>query len=217
MGYFGLINMKPKKIFIDTNVLTHWIIITKMQELGKLRDIERYKKLKQSYRFVENALNYKYKNVRLYISDLTLAELVKAVTDFIVYERMRLEGIAAIYWKKYAKDYLFKKDEFDEFLEDIITISNKLRESFNIIDSRFDVEYYPFFIARVGLDAHDALLLSTAIKEKMNYFVTMDRDFLDIVSNDNTYKFVRESFEKIDFRIVKPAKIMEILRGARDA
>ncbi|MFA4640642.1 hypothetical protein [Pyrococcus kukulkanii] len=200
------------KVFIDTNTIVHWIIIKKMIEERGENVANRYRKLRQSYELMGQVLTGRFKNVEFYISYLTLAEMTKALVDFIVYEKMRLDGVAAVYWSRYFKDYLLTDEEFESFIEGIIEASNVLEDKLNIItDVVFDLEYYPFFVARTGLSAHDAILLTTAIKHGMNYFVTMDRDFHELTENRRIRDNIRKFFESINFQIVKPQRMIEIL------
>ncbi|GEM_PF-6304929 len=199
-------------VFIDTNTIVHWLIIKKMMEEHGSGILEKYKRLKQSYEFVEVVLSGKFENAEFYISRLTLAEMTKAILDFIVYEKMRLDGVAAIYGMKYFKDYLLTDEEFKSFLEGIIEAFNVLEGKLNILeDDLSDLVYYPFFVARAGLRTQDAILLTTAIRHDMNYFVTMDRDFHDLLEDKRIRERTRKFFEKRNFHIVKPRKMMQIL------
>jgi len=201
-------------VFIDTNIIVHWVVIKKMIEERGEEVVDRYRKLRQSYEFVEAVLTNEFKRGEFYISRLTLTEMTKALVDFIVYEKMRLEGVAAIYWGRYFKEYLLTDEEFDSFLEGVIEASNILEEHLNLIDDElFDLEYYPYFVARAGLSAHDAILLTTAIKYDMNYFVTMDRDFHDLLRNKRLRKRMKKFFEEKNFHIVKPGEMMQVLEG----
>lgn len=205
------------KVFVDTNTIVHWIVIRKMKEEHGEETVEKYRKLQQSYTFIEKVLREEFNRGEFYISRLTLAEMTKALVDFIVYEKMRLDGVAAIYWGRYFKDYLLTDEEFKSFLEGVIEASNILEEKLNILeDEIFDLEYYPYFVARAGLSAHDAILLTTAIKHEMNYFVTMDRDFHDLLKDKRIKKRTKKFFEKRNFHIVKPGKMMQILEGGED-
>lgn len=202
------------KVFIDTNTIVHWLVIKKMMEEHGKEILERYKRLKQSYEFVEAVLSRKFKNAEFYISRLTLAEMTKAILDFIVYEKMRLDGVAAIYGMKYFKDYLLTDEEFDSFLEGIIEAFNVLESELNVLeDDLSDLEYYPFFVARAGLRTQDAILLTTAIRHEMDYFVTMDRDFHDLLEDKRIRDRTRKFFEEKNFRIVRPGRMMQILEG----
>jgi len=202
------------KVFIDTNTIVHWLVIKKMMEEHGTEVLEKYRRLRQSYEFVEAVLSRKFKNAEFYISRLTLAEMTKAILDFIVYEKMRLDGVAAIYGMKYFKDYLLTDEEFDSFLEGIIEAFNVLESELNVLeDDLSDLEYYPFFVARAGLRTQDAILLTTAIRHKMDYFVTMDRDFHDLLEDKRIRDRTRKFFEERNFRIVRPGRMIQILEG----
>ncbi|MCD6372883.1 MAG: PIN domain-containing protein [Thermococcus sp.] len=205
------------KVFIDTNTIVHWLVIKKMVEEHGNKILEKYKRLKQSYEFIEAVLSGTFENAEFYISRLTLAEMTKALVDFIVYEKMRLDGVAAIYGMKYFKDYLLADEEFDSFLEGIIEASNVLQSGLNVLeDDLSDLEYYPFFVARAGLRTQDAILLTTAIRHEMNYFVTMDRDFHDLLKDKRIKERTKKFFEDRNFRIVKPGRMMQILEEAAE-
>ena len=45
---------------------------------------------------------------------------------------------------------------------------------------------YPLFVARIRLMTQDAILLTTAIKHDMDYFVSMDKDFHDLLGVKRT-------------------------------
>jgi len=202
------------KVFIDTNTIVHWLVIKKMMEEHGTEILEKYRRLRQSYEFVEAVLSGKFKNAEFYISRLTLAEMTKAILDFIVYEKMRLDGVAAIYGMKYFKDYLLTDEEFDSFLEGIIEAFNVIESGLNVLeDDLSDLEYYPFFVARAGLRTQDAILLTTAIRHEMDYFVTMDRDFHDLLEDKRIRDRTRKFFEERNFRIVRPGRMMQILEG----
>ncbi|ALM74007.1 PIN domain-containing protein [Thermococcus barophilus] len=200
------------KVFLDTNTIVHWAILKKGIERHGEGIIKKYRKLEQSYRLVEGAINEEFK-AEFYTSNLVLAEMTRAFADFLISEKMRSEGIAAIYWAKYFKDFLLTDEEFDEFIDAVIKLSNLIRERLNVIeDEVFEVEYYPFFVARAGLMTQDAIILTTAIKSGMNYFVTMDRDFHELIK-DKRLRRVKEFFKKRGFEIVKPKRMMQILEG----
>ncbi|KUH34120.1 hypothetical protein APY94_03395 [Thermococcus celericrescens] len=201
------------KVFVDTNTIVHWAILKKGIERHGEGLINKYRKLEQSYRLVEGAINGTFK-AEFYTSNLALAEMTRAFADFLISEKMRSEGIAALYWGKYFKDFLLTGEEFDEFLDAIIKLSNLIRERLNVIeDSVFDVEYYPFFVARAGLMTQDAILITTAIKHGMDYFVTMDRDFHDLLEDKRIRKRTRKFFEERNFKIVRPGRMIQILEG----
>lgn len=200
------------KVFIDTNTMVQWAILRKAIETHGAEVINRYRKLEQSYRLVEGAINGRFR-VGFYASNLALAEMIKAFSDFLISEKMRYEGVAAIYWGRYFKDFLLTDDEFDEFLEAVIELSNLIRDKLNVInDEILDLEIYPFFVARGGLKTQDAILLTTAIKNSMNYFVTMDRDFHDLLK-DGMMRTVKEHFKRINFEIVRPGRMIQLLGG----
>jgi len=199
------------RVFVDTNTIVHWAILRKGIERHGKELVKKYRKLEQSYRLIEGAINGEF-NAEFYTSNLALAEMTRAFADFLISEKMRSEGIAALYWGKYFKDFLLTDEEFDEFLDAIIKLSNLLGERLNVIDDVvFDVEYYPFFVARAGLMTQDAILITTAIKHGMNYFVTMDRDFHDLLKDRRIRDRTRKFFEERNFRIVRPGRIMQIL------
>jgi len=203
-------------VFIDTNTIVHWVVIKKMKEERGEKTVEKYRKLQQSYTFIEKVLREEFNGAEFYISRLTLTEMTKALVDFIVYEKMRIDGVAAIYWGRYFKDYLLTNEEFGSFVDGVIEATNILEKGLNVIeDEVFDLEYYPFFVARAGLSAHDAVLLMTAIKHGMNYFVTMDRDFHELLK-DRRLKTIKRFFKERNFEIVKPKRMIQILEGISD-
>ena len=202
-------------VFIDTSTIVHWVVIKKMKEERGEKTVEKYRKLQQSYTFIEKVLREEFNGAEFYMSCLTLAEMTKALVDFIVYEKMRIDGVAAIYWGRYFKDYLLTNEEFGSFVEGVIEATNILEKGLNVIeDEVFDLEYYPYFVARGGLSAHDAVLLMTAIKHGMNYFVTMDRDFHELLK-DRRLKTIKRFFKGRNFEIVKPKRMIQILEGSK--
>ena len=203
------------KVFLDTNTIVHWAILRKGIEEHGPEIVKKYRRLEQSYRLVEKALKGEV-GAEFYTSNLGLAEMTKALADFLISEKMRSEGITSLYWGRYFKDFLLTDDEFDDFLDGVIALSNLLMERLNILeDVLFDVEYYPFFVARAGLNTQDAILITTAIRHGMNYFVTMDRDFHDLLRDKRIKDRVQSFFKQRNFSIVKPERMIQILEGGQ--
>lgn len=207
-------------VFVDTNVLAYWVLINGMLKWKKERKrkeiLEKYKKLKQAYDFIEYVIREKSMDFSISTSKLALAELIMVLNDFIISKKMHLDGIATIYWPKYKKDFLLNDEEFDEFQDDLIKKINFLRSSkFKIVDDEIlELQNYPYFVAQLGLLTQDAILLNTALLNvNANYLVTMDRDFLELNKKEDVKKF----FDKKGMRIIMPQEMLSIMKKDRNA
>ncbi len=200
-----------QNVFIDSNVLVHWYLIKQRikykKEKHKKVILEKYRNLKQSYDFIECITNNRIKGFNFFISDLVLSEMVTIINDFYISKKMDFHGIATIYWPKYRKDFLLDKNESREFEDDAINAIDFLSDKLdNLVDVLLDRQYYPHFISKYGLRTHDSILLTTAIKSnkgKINFLVSMDRDFLELENSlENDLKI----------KIVKPQRMSEIIK-----
>ncbi|RLI83988.1 hypothetical protein DRP07_02480 [Archaeoglobales archaeon] len=195
-------------VFIDANVIAYWLFIgriTKGKRDTKRKEIlERYKKLKQAYDFIDFITKRKTEGYTFITSKLALSEVITVLSDFIISEKMSLNGIVTIYWPRYKKDFLLNDEEFRDFQDDITQRINFISSKLDgvVDDKLLELENYPYFVGVLGLLTQDAILLNTAIKKESNYFVTMDRDLLELDKKEEIRKILR---------IIKPQTMLVIL------
>jgi len=177
---------------IDTNVIAHWLIAEKILDhlvhYFRLTDEFRsvyYNRYKDSIKFVSQVISLSRPSDSFSITELTINELLSAIRDEVRCLLLFVKGVPISKWpsKRIMQEAgLSEKLKADLYqllmrgIDDLVgngnisIISSALPSE---ADSYLDV-YSSFILLYPELQTQDAMLLTSAVFEKADYFVTMD-------------------------------------------
>ncbi|RLI87444.1 MAG: hypothetical protein DRO98_04190 [Archaeoglobales archaeon] len=166
------------KIFLDANIIADWILIkNKAQEVTDETEdnvlTERYRYMGYSYKLIEKIRSL---GLKAYTSQLSIAEVFSVIYDDVINLKLFMKAIptAAWNWLSIREKELLDDEEAYEIYEGILERFDELFLNVEIVDEVLDLELLSHLILKLGLRTHDALLLTTAILNGMDYFVTRD-------------------------------------------
>lgn len=180
------------KVFLDTNVFVDWILFkNKMNRLENGVFEERYKNIASSFKLIENIINEKYKNVEAITSELAVAEIFSVLYEDAVNLKLYEQAIPTKYWtwKTVRKQNLLTEDEANELYYSIMKRIDELfgEEKVIMVEDSYNQEILAYLTLRLGISSHDAILLTTAIEEDCDYFITRDtrlKELYDVEWNE---------------------------------
>jgi len=184
------------KIFIDTNVFVHWIILSKIRS-ERLNDPalwNKFRKIRPSFEFLEKIREQNlFNNFAFFTSPLVISEIFYALLDEYRCRRMNDDGVPLSKWltvkEKFnlsPKEAIEVTQEIENFLDEF-GIFNHLGKNRKIRSlTTDDVDY--FLISKLILEknfrTHDAVLISTAANSGCEYFITTDKILIDSKIDD---------------------------------
>jgi len=168
------------------------------------------KRYENSINFIDEAMKQKKKFHRFYIVDLTLNEVFSGVKNEIKSVILFKEGYPLSRWTdrrlhgqiQLDEDFIvrvrdFIYEAFDRLMEKIdILVTPMNREEY------FDV-YSSLVLLNITMETQDAILLTTSILEKADYFVTKDEASVG--------KYKKEIKEQYNLEIISPKQALTIL------
>ena len=194
------------RAFIDSNVIANWILVNgRVNELKKKIKIKeqmtkeinkllnKYPKLKPSYKLLEIIRTNELKEYTFIVSDLVIAEIYNVICEEGKAKKLHSNGIPFRYWPKYI--YKIKLNIYDEieiideiikFVEIFIGIEkpiNKIKHLERLKKPKktwseesilYDFGIFSGAILKLRCETYDALLFAQAFSEKCKYFVTED-------------------------------------------
>jgi len=213
-----VVKTKLKVWIIDSNILTYWImgkfilnwLIVDYFNLSKDLANTYLKRYENSINFIDEAMKQKKKFHRFYIVDLTLNEVFSGVKNEIKSVILFKEGYPLSRWTdrrlhgqiQLDEDFIvrvrdFIYEAFDRLMEKIdILVTPMNREEY------FDV-YSSLVLLNITMETQDAILLTTSILEKADYFVTKDEASVG--------KYKKEIKEQYNLEIISPKQALTIL------
>ncbi|WP_297490296.1 PIN domain-containing protein [Thermococcus sp.] len=204
------------RILVDTNVLGQWIILK--SSIGDDQEFERkileaYGKRAQSYEFMEYILREEVlERVEVFYTDIILVELMNVLVEDFVYNSMWLEGVSPIYFQRYYQRYLPNWEELEGLILDALNAVSVIEQKFTKLPCEVEApeDYYNlmYLLGRGGLKTQDAYIVSLAMKNGVEFLVTMDSDLLNLSRKRDVYELIRNS----GLEIVKPKTMFNILR-----
>ena len=210
----------PKKWIVDTNILVHWLMasqimqfsITQFRLATEFLDIykNRYEK---SINFVNEVLETPKDEHDFVVVELSLNELFSGVKDEVRSILLFVKGVPISRWtsKRETQEVKFPKDLSKKIYEltslglDTLFASNKIGiiPATSPSDEEDYLEVYSSLVfLHPELKTQDAILVTTGIFEKANYFVTGDRDLISIG---------KELVEQYSMKVVRPQRASQIL------
>jgi len=173
--------MKP--IFLDSNVIANWILIADSAErLEEFRDEEilkeRFENISYSYTLVEALIateEYKVKT-----SNLAIGEVYHVIYNEILSQKMYRLGIPLTLWSKMREKHRLSESEKFLIKDSVSKHLRKLKKSVELVKEEVDDEIYPKLVLDYRLRTHDAILLTTAILNNCEWFITNDKEIVNL-------------------------------------
>ena len=203
-----------KRFFLDTNVIVHHIIFDKLskREDPIKKGTPPYERYETAYKFIKKIITEKDSNV-YFISLLVSGELCSALLDEYKCHEMYKGGIPLSSWNINKNHIKLDGEKRLDLAQAIVNFeSNNVceaneeadkEENKNKIWRSWDVYNFPL-IYEFGFDhdlkSHDSILLSTAMFNTCDYFITLDKKLTEIGKLRNLV-------------IINPQQAMEILNN----
>jgi len=180
------------RFFIDTNILAQWLFYKKLKEKRTDKPIisPRYQRFKAAYEFIEQIKEKK--GVEACISRLVVSELIHSLNLEAIAEKLYNEGLPFSSWRLHLQNISLDKTEADDirnevlkFLEDETDFTPKKRKpKIKVLDDSRDYYLVSELMLKCSILTQDAILLSTAINNSCEYFVTSDKRLRTDCSKD---------------------------------
>jgi len=172
-----------KTIFLDSNIIANWILIKeftkRFEELKNDRILrKRLRGISYSYTLIEALIetgDYYVKS-----SNLALAEVFHVIYNEIVSLKMYRLGIPLTLWSKLRTKHDLSKEEKFLVKEAVSKHLKTFRDQAEVVSDVVDDEIYPKLVLEYKLRTHDAVLLTTAILNECSWFITNDREIVDL-------------------------------------
>lgn len=199
--------------FIDTNVIVHWLILSKIKDRNKeSKELwTRYDRIKHSFEFMEQVITHKDKSQTFLTSDLALAEIYYGLYDEAKCSKMYKDGVPLSSWSnvKYSKKFPMTSDDINDIYKSVQRLLNIISGKITIVNDSYNFRNVATFVLKEKLRTHDAILLSEAMKHKCDYFVTNDADFDDIKLDASKYIKDIDSDKNAQYDVLKIIKPVE--------
>ena len=211
-----------KKWIIDTNVIVHWLMATQIMQFvieqfrlaNEFLDIYQ-NRYEYSINFVNKALEVPKEEHDFVIVELSLSEIFSGVKDEVRSILLFVEGVPISRWvyKRETKEVKFPEELSKSVYEltsrglDALFGSNKIGiiPATSPSDEEAYLEVYSSLIfLHPDLRTQDAILVTTGIFGRTNYFVTMDRALIDLR---------KELTKQYSMEVVHPQRALQILKG----
>ena len=208
--------------FIDTNVVVHWIlgdggILDLIKQKFHLNQdfVEIYKnRYEDSRLFVNVILEKKSMNKKdeFYISYFAINEIFSAVRDELRSIIMFRKGIPISRWRDSRNNPDINKEDYESIYQGVLKSYDKLFGSGDILlieeqtpednESYFDIYSSLLFLIK-QMKTQDATLLTTAILNEADYFITKDEALIK-----SAKKKVEEEY---NLTLSKPKNALQLL------
>ncbi|NJE11888.1 PIN domain-containing protein [Thermococcus sp. LS2] len=162
-------------------------------------------------------------------STLALGEVYHVLYNEVLSLKMYRSGIPLTLWSKLRNKNDLTEDEKSIFWDTVRSYLNELKSFIAVVDDKVDDEIYPKLVLDYGLRPHDAILLTTAIKNRCEWFITNDSEIITLnkqklkdkkrkkrkpplselfnITPDSPQNFLRETKEEIGRENPKATKI----------
>lgn len=179
------------KVFIDANIIANWILISSSaNRVEELKDdkilSERFRTFSYSYVLIE-ALKEE-NTYEAVTSILALGEVYHVLYNEVLSLKMYRSGIPLTLWSKLRSKNDLTEDEKSIFWDTVRNHLNELKSFIAVIDDKVDDEIYPKLVLDYGLRPHDAILLTTAILNECEWFITNDSEIIQLNKQKSKHK-----------------------------
>jgi len=142
-------------------------------------------------------------------SDLAMAEILSVLLEEYIGKAMFTRGIPFKYWERERHEWPLRYAD----VKDIYRQLDVFIEAFDVYPNKYisivkDAYKYPElfnFVLHAKVDTYDAVLLSTALKEKCRYFITDDKRLREKVPKYKNLKLVSAEDYRSRFLAAKNA------------
>ena len=183
--------LETTRAFIDTNVVVHWIILSKIKTKNNESKAlcTRHDQIKSSFDFMEHVLKNKDKSQFFFTSNLSLAEIYCGLFDEAKCSKMYNDGIPFSSWNKvkFSKKFPMTPDDMNDIYSSVEQLLRQIVRKITVVKDDYVLRNVAIFVLREKLKTHDAILLSEAMKHKCDYFVTNDGDFNGVKTDARKY------------------------------
>ncbi|PKP56656.1 MAG: hypothetical protein CVT89_05845 [Candidatus Altiarchaeales archaeon HGW-Altiarchaeales-2] len=214
-----MVKTKPKVWVPDSNIIVYWImgrhilrwLIVDYYKFSEELVSTYLKRYEDSINFVDEILKQEKDSNKFYMVDLTLNEVFSGIKDEIKSVMLFEKGYPLSRWSDRRLIGELKLDE-----EFIIKIRDFIAHAFHELMKKIEILPVPYedkgyfdvyaslTLKNIAMQTQDAILLTTAILEKADYFVTKD-DY-----SVGRYKGVIK--DKYDLEIICPEHGLNVLK-----
>lgn len=210
----------PKKWIVDTNILVHWLMASQIMQFSitqfrlAIEFLDIYKnRYEKSINFVNKVLETPRDEHDFVVVELSLNELFSGVKDEVRSILLFVKGVPISRWisRRETQEVKFPKDLSKKIYEltslglDTLFASNKIgiipATSPSDEEDYFEV-YSSLVFLHPELKTQDAILVTTGIFEKANYFVTTDSSLINLG---------KELVEQYSMKVLRPQRALQIL------
>lgn len=209
------------KWIVDTNIVVHWLMASQIMQFAiqefhlgqEFLNVYR-NRYKHSFGFINRVLELTENSDTFGITELSLNELFSGIRDEIRTIMLFVRGVPISRWayKRETMEVRFPEELSRNIYEltlggfDTLIGSKKIEIIPTTVpsDARYYFDVYSYLVfLNPGLTTQDAILVTTAIFEKADYFVTMDRDVI---------RLGRKLKDKYDLEVLTPGRAMQTIR-----
>jgi hypothetical protein len=113
-------------------------------------------------------------------SNFAIAETYKRVYDEILYEKLYEKAIPYTMWEKLKKSEELNEEKITIFRDNVFDYITKFKKKFSIVHDVVDKQYFSTFFHKSDIGVYDSFLLSTAVKNNAEFFITRDSAVIDL-------------------------------------
>lgn len=221
-----MLYISVKVWFLDTNILAYWVfgkggvlksLIEKFNLSKEIYDVyfERYKK---SISIIDEIVSQKNKGLKdeFFISYLAINELFSAIRDELRSVILFNSGVPISMWRDPRNNPDIKIEDYEPIYKLTLKSFDFLFENNAIIlidesSPEFESNYWEIYsqiLFQINQSkTQDATLLTTAIFNKADYFITKD---LTLIKSSK-----KMMMEKHNLKIIKPTEALHLLKNLR--
>ena len=224
------VTIPPQRWYIDTNVLTHWVlghggVLQLLCRQFSLPDqfFEVYKsRYEPSLSFINSVIDKKNQGIHddFFVSHLAINELFSAIRDEMRSIILFNKGCPISMWRNPRYDPIIDAIDYQavyqQTLQAFIPLFEDIKKQKSVIQlmveqspespNYWDVYSSILFLVKEA-KTHDATLLTSAILDKADYFVTLDKSL-----KNNAKKMLNDEYHIL---LVTPKEAMNIFRTKR--
>ena len=205
---------------IDTNVLVHWLMATNIMEsvagefdLGEELVRVYRKRYEPSCSFVDKVLQSRGSGREFVVTELSLNETFSGIRDEVRSVILFVKGVPISRWasKRETKEVSFPESLSKKIYESTLRAFDSLYGQHRIViipvtKPSDEENYFDIYSSLIFLNPHlmtqDAILLTTAIFEQVDCFVTADKGLTTLG---------RQLFTKYHVEVLPPEKAIRYL------
>lgn len=183
--------VKRKSIYLDTSVLGHWLLYYDA-EAAKIAEAPRNV---QRSLLLLNQIKQRLFSCSFSTSDFAFTELYQVMRDNIIANKILKDAQSLVYFHELKSQYQLTKTEVDDmiaYLDNFYSLLEKLKIYGYVV--QLDMHDAQDLITDLNLSTPDAIHLAWAQSNRFyDYFVSGDRDFLEISGRVKKPRIVRAS------------------------